>query len=590
MKILIVEDDTAIAQTLADVLTKQHYVVDVAADGELGRQYAMSADYDLMLLDVMLPKLDGISLCRQLRQAGHQMLILLLTARDTATDKVLGLDAGADDYVIKPFDFQELSARIRALLRRGNASTPTILQWGNLCLDLTTYNVSYGDRKLQLTSTEYRLLELFLRNSRRVFSRSAIVDHLWTTEDPPQEATIKSYIKTLRRKLVAAGAPPDLIETVYGLGYRLNPAHEQVSASIEQQTELAVIKARESFRSKLSDRLMILEQATQALEQNCLDETLRQQAEHEAHKLTGALGTFDLPEGSHWAEAIEDLFQANPSIEHAQTLRQWMNNLCAALDYSTTVISEQSIPLLLVMSQEAQQTEQLIKEAALWNLRLEVGFSEQYTSEESLLTDILVQKPDVVLLDLDGMPMQVGLSLLSKLVEQSVPVLVWTDRDCFGDRVEVARRGGQGFLLKSMSANQILEIVAQKVHRLRSTAKILIVDDDSEVLTMIQRLLTSAGLQLTTLETPQQFWDTFLDYSPDLVILDVEMPHFNGIELCRVLRNDPRWQHLPVLFFTAHTDTETVHRIFTAGATDCIAKSTTRSQLLTRIVNCLRVA
>jgi DNA-binding response OmpR family regulator len=171
----------------------------------------------------MLPKLDGISLCQQLRQAGHQMLILLLTAKDAGTDKVLGLDAGADDYVIKPFDFQELSARIRALLRRGNSSIPTVLEWGNLYLDTNTGNVGHGDRVLQLTSTEHRLLELFLRNRCRVFSRSAIVDHLWTTEDPPQEATIKSYIKTLRQKLNAAGAPTDFIETVYGLGYRLKP-------------------------------------------------------------------------------------------------------------------------------------------------------------------------------------------------------------------------------------------------------------------------------------------------------------------------------------------------------------------------------
>ncbi|MGG6265525.1 response regulator [Leptolyngbya sp. AN03gr2] len=432
MKILIVEDDTVIAETVADVLTKQHYVVDTASDGELGWQYATNANYDLILLDVMLPKLDGISLCRHLRQAGHQMLIFLLTAKDTGTDKVLGLDAGADDYLIKPFDFQELSARIRALLRRGNSPAPTILQWGDLRLDTNTCNVSYGDRDLQLTSTEYRLLELFLRNSRHVFSRSAIVDHLWTAEDPPQEATIKSHIKTLRQKLNSAGAPSDLIETVYGLGYRLKPQPDEPAPEstdsnwIEQQTELAVAQARERFQTQLSDRLRILEQATQALEQNCLSEQLRQQAEHEAHKLAGALGTFDLADGSHWAEALEDLFQAHPSIEYAKLLRHLMNNLYQALDHSATspypcrgaITPEQEAPLLLVVSQNEQQTQQFVKEAALRNLRVKLA-SVPNRSPEDLLTEIAVQKPHIVLLDLDAMPnLQASLILLSKLAQQ----------------------------------------------------------------------------------------------------------------------------------------------------------------------------
>lgn len=135
MRILLVEDDDSLAKAVATVLSKQNYVVDIAADGEAGWEFISVYTYDLILLDIILPKLDGISLCRQLRQEGYQMLILLLTAKDTKTDKVIGLDAGADDYVVKPFDFQELSARIRALLRRGNTSLPPVLEWGSLRLD-----------------------------------------------------------------------------------------------------------------------------------------------------------------------------------------------------------------------------------------------------------------------------------------------------------------------------------------------------------------------------------------------------------------------------------------------------------------------
>lgn len=142
MRILIVEDDERIAESLTEALTDQRYVVDVATDGEAGWEFVEAFAYDLILLDVMLPKLDGISLCRQLRSRGYYMPVLLLTARDTTTDQVTGLDAGADDYVVKPYKLQELTARIRALLRRGSSSLPPVLEWGSLRLDSSTYDVN----------------------------------------------------------------------------------------------------------------------------------------------------------------------------------------------------------------------------------------------------------------------------------------------------------------------------------------------------------------------------------------------------------------------------------------------------------------
>ena len=172
-------------------------------------------------MDVTLPKLNGIQLCQRLRKAGIQTPVLMLTARDSSSDKVLGLDAGADDYVVKPFDLAELTARIRALLRRGNAVLPTVLEWGDLRLNPSNYEVSYGENLLHLTPKEYQLLELFIRKNKMVLSRSLMLDHLWSFEDPPGEETVKVHIKDLRKKLRIAGAPPDFIETVYGVGYRL---------------------------------------------------------------------------------------------------------------------------------------------------------------------------------------------------------------------------------------------------------------------------------------------------------------------------------------------------------------------------------
>ena len=176
MRLLLVEDDELIAEALVNALSDQRYVVDVAFDGQEGRELVEIFAYDLLLLDVMLPKLNGITLCQQLRSQGNRIPIILLTALDGSTDKVIGLDAGADDYVVKPFDLQELLARIRALLRRGSSTLPPVLEWRNLYLDPSNYEVTYEGRLLNLTPKEYSLLELFIRNSRRVYSQSAILE------------------------------------------------------------------------------------------------------------------------------------------------------------------------------------------------------------------------------------------------------------------------------------------------------------------------------------------------------------------------------------------------------------------------------
>jgi DNA-binding response OmpR family regulator len=221
MRILIVEDDERITDAVAEDLTDQHHVVEIAHDGQTGWELIEAFSFDLILLDLMLPKLDGISLCRRLRSQGYSTPVLMLTARDTISDKVVGLDAGADDYLVKPFDLEELSARIRALLRRGSSTLPPILEWGDLRLDPSTCEVFYKRRPLSLSPKEYSLLEFFLRNGRRVFSRAQILEHLWPFERLPEEATVKAHVRSLRRKLESAGAPADVIETVYGLGYRL---------------------------------------------------------------------------------------------------------------------------------------------------------------------------------------------------------------------------------------------------------------------------------------------------------------------------------------------------------------------------------
>lgn len=221
MKLLLVEDDKEISELLVEVLAGEQYLVDLAIDGESGWDFVETCDYDLILLDVMLPKLNGVDLCRRLRAKEYQMPILMLTAQDSTQAQIDGLDAGADDYVVKPYKLGELLARIRALLRRKTVSVSPVLQWGDLSLDSNTCQVTYKNQALKLTPKEYRLLELFLRNGSNLLSRSKILDNLWSFDEPPDENTVKAHMRRLRQKLSKAGAADDFIETVYGLGYRL---------------------------------------------------------------------------------------------------------------------------------------------------------------------------------------------------------------------------------------------------------------------------------------------------------------------------------------------------------------------------------
>ncbi|MBW4506822.1 MAG: response regulator [Scytonematopsis contorta HA4267-MV1] len=327
MRILVVEDDELIAESLVKCLTQLRYAVDVAADGETAWDSAEACDYDLLVLDVMLPKLDGINLCRRLRSKGVKSPILLLTAQDSVNSKVTGLDAGADDYLAKPVDLQEFSARVRALLRRGNSTQQPLLQWGNLQLDPSTCKVTYNNQPIRLTPKEYGLLELFLRNPNRVFKSGAIIDHLWSFEEPPTDDTVRAHLKGLRRKLQKGGISSDPIETIYGIGYRLKEAptkktqnselkiqNSQFSLIQEEETQQITKKVWERGQQKLGHRIAVIEQATTALLKDKLDEELINQAYQNAHKLAGSLGMFGFDFGSHLASEIEQLLQVAASL------------------------------------------------------------------------------------------------------------------------------------------------------------------------------------------------------------------------------------------------------------------------------------
>ncbi len=743
------EDDEPISIALVATLKQQNHVVDVGTDGLLGLELAQACDYDLLLLDVMLPKLDGISLCRKLRSCGYQMPILLLTAKDSTEDIVKGLDAGADDYLVKPFDLPELTARIRALLRRGTSPLPPVLEWGALQLNPSNCDVTYNDQPVTLTPTEYRLLELFMRNSTRVYSRSAILDHLWSFDEPPSEDTIRAHIKGLRQKLKCSGAPADAIETVYGLGYRLKPLQEeklvqppsilmaglpdelgfwlqqrlgnavvrvtqtgedtrtelrdrhwslvildqhlrhpspaellkQISkkgqsappipviycgvkrvepypiapsgkgqkpqepgnhSTTKQQTETlervtsflyhpldgeelarevakllnlnlsepqppvkhdptivaAIGQVWERFKERIADRVTAIEQANQALESGELPPELHAKAKQEAHKLAGSLGTFGLTEGSVIARQVEQLLQS-PTLDASQSgdLTALVQALRSQIDQAPIESDRQGgsplndLPVLLMIEGDQELSQQIEIEVKGWGIK--VVNSDSISSARTAIADL---RPDAVLLDLsteDTLTInpnnkEEGLTLLSELANgfPPLPVFVVTDQSRVEDRLEVARLGGRAFLQKPVRPAQIIEAVLQVLQGVQTTeAKIMVVDDDPQILSLVKHFLEPWGMKTVALSNAQGFWETLEMSSPDLLILDIELPHLNGIELCQVVRNDPRWNSLPVLFLTAHTGPDIVHQVFAAGADDYISKPIVGPELVTRILN-----
>lgn len=220
MRLLVIEDNPKIAGFIRQGLTEQGHIIDVAERGHDGEEMAASERYDAIVLDVMLPDQDGIQVCKNLRRRGIKAPILILTSLATTADKVTGLDAGADDYLTKPFEFVELAARLRALLRRGQAQESAVLRFADIEMDLTRRKVTRGGAVIKLTAKEFALLEYFLRNPNRVLSRTAIGEHVWDMNFDSDSNVIDVYVSMLRRK-IDKDFETRLIHTIIGSGYVL---------------------------------------------------------------------------------------------------------------------------------------------------------------------------------------------------------------------------------------------------------------------------------------------------------------------------------------------------------------------------------
>ena len=612
MKILLIEDDLISASALSRLLVESHYSTDTVTNAQEAWDHISAYKYDLVILDIVLPDSDGIELCARLRHAGYTIPILLLTSKDSPSDRLNGWQSGADDYVVKPYNFEELIARIKAILRRYSDRhlLPQELKWGDIRLDLHTNIVTYKQNPVRLTHKEYGLLEIFLRYPQQIFSRSVLLDRVWSVGEFPSEEVVTTHIKGLRQKLKSAGLSQDPIETLYGMGYRLKlPPNQDLSESETPLIESEVSKSSESsepiktrmkmelvsltkeLQSNLVNAIALFKKVILALVENNLEPEIRYQGYMEAHRLIGALGVLGLNEGAMIAHQIELILNKDVSLSDIDRLERLVNDLqsssCESLTTNIPQISTytSNLPLLLIVDNDPDFTSKIKSESETLGMRVQVaadiGIARSKINQEN---------PDVILLDL-LLPNSAenGLDLLNELtqLQPHIPIVMMATTSDLNDRVMVAKNGGSAFIEKPISAEEVVNVITQVLVKQHSgdRSKVMIVDDDPISLQVLAIMLNKWEIEVTTLQDPQKFWQVLEETSPDLLILDLIMPEYDGLDLCRAVRTDPLWQDLPIVFLSAHSDRATTRQLFAAGADDYLSKPIVAADLQTHILS-----
>lgn len=508
-----------------------------------------------------------------------------------------------DDSLLKPVKLAYVDRIVTSLLPLQIDPPPQIQQWGELTLDGERHILQYNSQSLKLSAFENALLSLLLANKERYYSHSWLLEKLWSVSCPLQETEMQIEIHQLKEKLRSIGID-NLIETVYGIGYRLNLDFLKlppVTDSKQQQMQALIAKVWERAKPNVLEQINQIQKATQALLNDSLDEITHKIAEQKAHKLAGSLGTFGSIEGSELAKKIETIFESDISIVRQQMyyLKELVVDLGLLVEQTTgetlqsakknnslrALNTKGNRPLyLLLVDAEASVSLQIMARAQAQGI--EIAIASHVANAKQLLLNpdydaVLLQWQSLgnlngvldSLLDLSYTLKQLGMMVFSsdlQLVEalsaSNLPIrCVFSPQSPTKAIIEALKR-----LLKPEGSRSV---------------KVLAVDDDPSVLQNLQILLEPWGLRVATLSNAKQFWETLETVAPEIVILDLEMPHVNGLDLCQELRQDPQWGWLPVLCLTAKNEPQTIERVFSVGADDYVSKPMVASELVTRILN-----
>lgn len=635
IKILLVDDDQDFTIFTQKMLGEKNYEVDILNEGKNVFPTLEENQYDLLIMDVMMPYSDGITICEQMRNNNYDIPILLITALQSKNDKLKAFEVGADDYLVKPFDWDELFARVKALSRRkeSNSNNSSVLSWGKLELDNLTKQCKYDRKKIKLTPTEFNILEVFLNNPNQVFSVDKIINQEWIFKEVPTSSTIRSHIKGLRKKLSKVGAYNNFIETVYGMGYRLILKEKLVKIDEEEtlklQEENTLENKFENFpknnsktivkeidynevpeNAKANKQRELLENAMSMMwkksqksvfekvnllhkyHQNLDANLTKEEIILTAHSMIGFLGSIGLHKPSQICRNIENLLKNNSSSEalgrEIYELSYTLNNLDNShlnsedkLNFKVNYLQKN----VLIIDKKTPFIKDLCKLSFFWNLNItlinDIEEIKNYQNEfkfDAILIDPYNNTHQLT-------PKQILLSL--KETYSSIPVVVITEKNDLEARLEATKFKVNGFIDKTILPGKAINMIYKCLNQSENN-KILVVDDDTNFLRYFKSQIVDRNLEIITLNNPLKLWDFIETLAPELLILDVEMPYIDGIELCKIIRNDPRYYKLPIIFLTSNLNDETVDKIINVGGDDFIAKSKMKEELHYRITTHLK--
>lgn len=618
MKILLVDDDPRFTEVAKTLLAEKKYEIDILHSAENILESIENNQYDLLILDVILPKTDGITVCKTIRKEHQELPILLLTALQGKNDKLKAFEAGADDYLVKPFDWDELLARIRALLRRKEADQISTLEWRNLKLVRERKQTIYGDKILDLTRTEYQILEVFLTNPSKLFSLNDLISKLWDSDLIPTDSTIRSHIKGLRRKLTTIGVESDFITTVYGMGYRLkekdiltesekdkkidennhnsgfiSPQKSAKNTSILKETtedktekkELmseALWKIWQEYKESVFEDITLLHTYNKNLDLSVNKEVIIRKA----HSLVGFLGSLGFLEVSYVCKNIENLLRNNETIDkELEKLEAFYHSLEEVnLDSSQNLLPEISTgkKKILLIDFSSDFVDNFINFGTFWDLEIDLvdNFNEGLEKLKKVKFDAIVL--DIFLLK-NLQERKNYLLELNKFTYET-PLFIVTEESSLKSRGELSKYHLSGFLSKDLSPVKVIKLISNNLKQPEYKI-VLALDDDLKFLNILKSQIIDKNIKIITLNNPLQIWEFIENIYPDLIILDLQMPEINGIEICKVIRNDLRWRKIPIIFLTAYFDDDIIDQIIAVGANDFIPKSKLELELNHRIIN-----
>ena len=624
MKILLVEDDQRLGKLIKDYLMPESEQIDLISNGAEIRDQLAVNDYDILILDVMLPKKNGIDICRELRAENIDIAILFITALNTQNDKIRAFESGADDYLTKPFDFQELLLRVKALLRRDKKEEINSLKWGDLVMIPIEKKVYFLEQELTLTPTEFKILQIFLQNPQQVFQTDNIIDQLWDLDKIPTNNTLRSHIKSLRRKFEQVGLGKDFIETVYGMGYKLKEPKKELSSSssISQQNASVDVNQKNSEQEPELKTLIdeIWQEHRGSIYRDCqklmayvqkkyipvkTDEAIRI-----AHNLAGFLGTVGFEECSKIAKQIEIIIKENTyqltyekltDQKIVDQIHQLINSLQRNLFPEGKPIVEENKSHLEIDLKEKVNLLVIDEDQSLANkLILFIDHPQIFLhfahSIDSAINYLDEQEFNIIIVETSWQDQSFQENkILELLMEKkgNSQVIVYTNDDSLKNRLYCTDYPIFAFLVKNNSLEFLWDIINNALLQnpsIDDLYNVVLIDDDERFIKVFSQKLDVQKLpiKLMSISDSETFLVRIKNIKPDLIILDLQMPKLNGLDICKIIKTDHVLHNIPVIFLTGNLSSEAINQFVEVGADDFISKSKIDLELYPRIMTHLK--